>query len=176
MRVSVMMHLPALVMTGHTEKAFRAIHDLRLAVRGLYGEGTEAHGEFYQISNQITIGRDEHEIVDDLQAVIEGLVSYELQARARMLDEEMSKLEDRVWRGYATLTHARIISSEEAMKHLSSLRLGIGIGLMPDISIQDLNRIFLNIQPAHLQRMVGRELSSAERDLARADYIREQLG
>lgn len=176
MRVSVMTHLPALVMTGHIEKAFRAVHDLRLAVRGFYGEGTEALGEFYQISNQITLGRAEGEILGDLQAVIDSLVSYETKARQRLLSKDHALLEDRVCRAYAILRSARMMTTEEAMTHLSSLRLGVHLALLPDLDIATLNRLCLFVQPAHLQRMEGRQGGAEERDFARARYLRRTLG
>ncbi len=175
MRVSVMLHLPGLVMSRHLEKAFRAVHDLRLAVRGFYGEGTEAHGEFYQISNQITLGRTEAEIIADLRAVIEGLVAYERKARDKLLEISRVKLEDRVWRAYATLRHARLLNSEEAMKHLSSVRLGASLEMIPGLAVPFLNAIFIYSQPAHLQRLEGRELPAEERDEVRATYIRQRL-
>lgn len=175
MRVSVMMHLPALVMTGHIEKAFRAVHDLRLAVRGFYGEGTEALGEFYQISNQITLGRAEEEIIADLQAVIDSLVAYETKARQRLLSKEHTVLEDRVCRAHAILRHARMMTTEEAMTHLSSLRLGVHLALLPELDISALNRLCLFVQPAHLQRMEGRQSSAEDCDFARARYLRDAL-
>ena len=170
LRASVMVHLPALVMTKHMKMAFQAVHDLRLTVRGLYGEGTEAYGELYQISNQIACGRAEEEIVEDLQSMVEGLLRYEDEAREQLRGHERGKLEDRIWRSYAALKHARLMSSEEAMKHLSSLRLGIAMGLVPRPELPALNRLFLFSQPAHLQRMAGRELAQEERDEARARY------
>ena len=173
LRASVMVHLPALVMTQHLKKAFRAVHDLRLTVRGLYGEGTEAYGELYQISNQIALGRAEEEIVEDLRTMVEGLLRYEDEARERLRGREMGKLEDRIWRSYGALRHARLMSSEEAMRHLSSLRLGIAMGLIPRPELQALNRLFLFSQPAHLQRLEGRELAQEERDAARARFLRD---
>lgn len=176
MRVSVMVHLPALAMTRHIEKAFRAVHDLKLTVRGLYGEGTEAQGEFYQISNQITLGRGEEDIIRDLEAVIDGIVSYEKKARERLMEKERLKVEDAVWRSWAALTHARLMTSEEAMRHLSAVRLGTYLGLVPPLECRTLNRIFIFMQPAHLQRMAGRELPPEERDALRAGFIRRELG
>ncbi|MFH0910015.1 MAG: protein arginine kinase [Planctomycetota bacterium] len=175
LRASVMLHLPALVMTRHIEKAFRAIAKLNLAVRGLYGEGTEAHGDFYQISNQITIGRREEEILDDLRAVIDQVVAYEDSARKSLLKKEPAKLEDRVWRSFAILRNARILSSEEAMRHLSSIRLGTHLGILEAIDTRMLNEMFVYSQPAHLQKLEGRELVAAERDTVRASLIRRRL-
>jgi protein arginine kinase len=175
LRASVMVHLPALVMTRHIEKAFRAIAKLNLAVRGLYGEGTEAHGDFYQISNQVTIGRDESEILEDLQVVIDQVVAYEASDRAALMKSEPMKLEDRVWRSHATLSSARIITSEEVMRHLSSIRLGMHLDLLPDLEPSKLNEIFVFSQPAHLQKGEGKELVAAERDVVRAQMVREQM-
>lgn len=175
LRASVMIHLPALVMTDHIDKALRAVHDLRLAVRGLYGEGTEAQGDLYQISNQITTGRDEGQILEDLQAAIDGLIQYEKRARERLWDNDRAAVEDRVWRAHALLQSARLINTEEAMQHLSSVRLGMYLRLIPTMQMARLNRIFLNIQPAHLQRMEGADLDASARDAARATYIRREF-
>lgn len=175
MRVSVMLHLPALVMTKNVERAFRAIHDLRLAVRGFYGEGTEALGELYQISNQITLGRSEREIIDDLRAVIEELAEYEKRSRQKLLAGDRLRLEDRVFRAFSILQNARVIASEEAMQHISSIRLGMSLGLLPPVPAQTLNRIFLFSQPAHLQQMHGGKIAARDRDAIRAEFIRTNL-
>jgi len=175
LRASVMVHLPALVMTRHIEKAFRAIAKLNLAVRGLYGEGTEAHGDFYQISNQITVGRSEADILEDLRSVIDQVVAYESSDRALLLKKQPTKLEDRVWRSHAILSSARIISSEEVMKHLSSIRLGMHLQILRDIDTPALNAMFIRSQPAHLQKLEGKELAAGERDIARAGLIRRLM-
>ena len=176
LRVSVMLHLPALVMTRHIEKVFRAVYEMRMAVRGFYGEGTEAFGELYQISNQITCGRSELDIIDDMEAVIGAIIQYEEKARNELATRDRSQLEDRVWRSWGLLKNARLMTSEEAMRHLSSLRLGIVMGVFDSIDLRELQRLFLYSQPAHLQRLEGRELESNDRDLARAKFIRDQLG
>lgn len=176
LRVSVMLHLPALVMTRHIEKVFRAVYEMRMAVRGFYGEGTEAFGELYQISNQITCGRSELDIIDDMEAVIGAIIQYEEKARAELATSDRSQLEDRVWRSWGLLRNARLMSSEEAMRHLSSLRLGVVMGVFDNIDLHELQKLFLYTQPAHLQRLEGRELESGDRDVARARYIRHELG
>lgn len=175
LRASVMLHLPALVITRHLEKAFRAISKLNLAVRGLYGEGTEAHGDFYQISNQITIGRSEDDILGDLRVVIDQVVAYERSARQGLMGKEIIKLEDRFWRSYGILQNARIISSEEVMRHLSAVRLGLHLGIIEDIDLPTLNEMFIFSQPAHLQKMNAKELGPSERDIVRAKFIRNKL-
>ena len=176
LRVSVMLHLPALVMTQHIEKVFRAVYEMRMAVRGFYGEGTEASGELYQISNQITCGRSEEYILEDMEATIHGIIDYEEKARAELAEKGRNRLEDRVWRSLGLLRNARIMSSDEAMRHLSSLRLGVVMGVLDNPGLRDLQRLFLFIQPAHLQKMEGRELDSEARDLARAEFLRKRLG
>ncbi|MBN1256533.1 MAG: protein arginine kinase [Planctomycetes bacterium] len=175
LRASVMLHLPALVMTRHIEKAFRAIVKLNLAVRGLYGEGTEAHGDFYQISNQVTIGRGEDDILTDLRGVIDQVVAYEDSARKKLLEEESVKLQDRIWRSHAILANAHIISSEEVMRHLSNIRLGIHLKILKDIETPILNKMFIFSQPAHLQKLEGKELAADERDIVRASLIRRHM-
>ncbi len=176
LRVSVMLHLPALVMTRHIEKVFRAVYEMRMAVRGFYGEGTEAYGELYQISNQVTCGRGEVDIIDDMEAVIAAIIQYEEKARIELATSERSQLEDRVWRSWGLLKNARLMSSEEAMRHLSSLRLGVVMGVFDNVKLQEVQKLFLYTQPAHLQRLEGRELESGDRDVARARYIRDELG
>lgn len=176
LRVSVMLHLPALVMTRHIEKVFRSVYEMRMAVRGFYGEGTEAFGELYQISNQITCGRSELDIIDDMEAVIGAIIQYEDKARRELATTERSQLEDRVWRSWGLLRNARLMSSEEAMRHLSSLRLGVVMGVFDSVDLPELQKLFLYTQPAHLQRLEGRELDSGDRDVVRARFIRSELG
>jgi len=175
MRASVMLHLPAVVMTGELEKVFRAVLKINLAVRGLYGEGTQATGDFYQISNQVTLGVSEAEILERLTSVVPQIVLYERRARQALLRESRASLEDRIWRAYGLLTHARQMSSEEALHLLSALRMGIHMEIVPDIPIETINRIFLLVQPAHLQKLQGAELGDEERGFVRANFIRSQL-
>jgi len=176
-RVSVMLHLPALKLTGEIERVLRAAKDMNLAVRGLFGEGTEATGDFFQVSNQVTIGRTESDIVNEFRTVIvPRIVDYERLARQALLDEKSRALDDRIFRSYGTLRHARTISSEETLLHLSHLRLGVHIGRIKDISIDTLNQLFLETQPAHLQKSHGGRLTGEQRSAARADLIRKRLG
>ncbi|MDR1612536.1 MAG: protein arginine kinase [Planctomycetota bacterium] len=176
LRVSVMLHLPALVMTQHIEKVFRAVYEMRMAVRGFYGEGTEAYGELYQISNQVTCGRTEEDILADMEATIQSVILYEEKARRELAGNAKNRLEDRIWRSWGALKNARLMSSEEAMRHLSSLRLGLVMGMMNKFELRDLQRLFLLSQPAHLQRIKGRELDSDARDAERAEFLRKRLG
>ncbi len=175
LRVSVMMHLPALVMTREIEKVFQAVTKVNLAVRGLYGEGTQASGDFYQISNQRTLGKSEVEIIENLEGIVPRIVEYEKMARGKLLSENRATLEDRVWRAFGMLSSARTISSEETMHLLSSVRLGANLGLLKDTPITAVNELFILTQPAHLQITRGMELDAAARNVTRADFIRERL-
>ncbi|MCY3023200.1 MAG: protein arginine kinase [Planctomycetota bacterium] len=175
LRVSVMLHLPALVLTRHIEKVFQAVAKINLAVRGLYGEGTEASGHFYQISNQVSLGRSEEEIVKNVEHVIPTIVRYEHNARQTLLAKDRKRLEDRVWRAYGMLKYAQLLPSDEAMMLLSALRMGVHLGLLKDVSLRTVNELFILIQPAHLQKLTGRALEPMERDVKRAEFVRSKL-
>ena len=175
-RVGVMLHLPALVQTKQIDKVFRALHKINLAVRGLYGEGTQAFGDFYQISNQQTLGKSETDLIRNLSDVIPQIISYERTARQALVNERQQHLHDQVSRAYGTLKTARTISSEETMHLLSSVRLGINLGLIDDLEIPTVNEMFIHTQPAHLQKLQGTTLEVDERNVARASYLRSRLG
>jgi len=175
LRASVMMHLPALVITRQIEKVFQAIARMRLAVRGLYGEGTQASGDFYQISNQVTLGKTEEEILETLNLTIPRIIQYEEKARETLARESEAFLDDRIWRAIGLLSHSRQMSSEEATTLLSAVRMGINMARIQDVDIDTINMLFIGSQPGHLQMMHGRELSPEERDMERADFIRESI-
>ena len=175
-RVGVMLHLPALVQTKQIDKVFRALHKINLAVRGLYGEGTQAFGDFYQISNQQTLGKSETDLIRNLSDVVPQIISYERTARQALVNERQQHLHDQVSRAYGTLKTARTISSEETMHLLSSVRLGINLGLIDDLEIPTVNEMFIHTQPAHLQKLQGTTLEVDERNVARASYLRSRLG
>jgi protein arginine kinase len=176
MRASVMLHLPALVMTKEIEKVFQAVTKINLAVRGLYGEGTQASGDFYQISNQVTLGKSESSVIDNIKRVVPRIILYERNVREHLMTESRVSLEDRVFRAYGILRNARSISSEESTNHLSALRLGVSLGLIEDLGRAKVNELFILTQPGHLQRSAGRELDPRERDERRATFLREKLG
>ncbi len=175
MRASVMLHLPVLVMTKHIEKVFRALQKINLAVRGLYGEGSRASGDFYQISNQVTLGKSEQQILNEIRAVIPQIITYERQARQTMLRERRQVLQDSVSRASGTLKSATMMTSEETMDLLSKVRLGINVGLLDDITLTTVNELFLHTQPAHLQKLMGTTLDGEERNAAQARYLRNRL-
>jgi len=175
-RVSVMLHLPALKLTKEIERVARAAKDLRLAVRGLYGEGTDAVGDLYQISNQTTLGRSEEEIIETFgRNAIPNIVEYENVARDSMARHRPYQLDDKIWRAYGILSNARRISSEETQTLLSPIRMGIHVGRFKEFDIATLNEIFLHTQPAHLQKMHGNTLDDEQRGTVRADYLRRRL-
>ena len=175
MRVSVMLHLPALVITRQIEKVFRSLQKISLAVRGLYGEGSQAMGDFYQISNQITLGRSETELIKQVGDIVPVIINYERQARDFLIRESHENLHDRVSRAYGILRTAQTISSEETMHLLSSVRMGVNLGLIDDLEIPTVNELFIHTQPAHLQKLSGVELDTADRNIERARYLRRHL-
>jgi len=175
MRVSVMLHLPALVLTKQIEKVFRALQKISLAVRGFYGEGSQFMGDFYQVSNQITLGRAEPDLLKQVAEVVPVIIEYERQARGFLVKESKKDLHDRVSRAYGILCTAQTISSEETMHLLSSVRMGINLGLISDLEISVLNKLFMHTQPAHLQKLRGMELDSADRNIERAGYLQRHL-
>ncbi|MFW6132631.1 MAG: protein arginine kinase [Planctomycetota bacterium] len=176
LRVSVMLHLPALKMTGEIEKVFRAAQDMRLAIRGLYGEGTEAGGDFFQISNQTTLGKTEQQIVEEFfQQTMPHFIEYERRAREGLMKNRKTALEDKIHRSLSLLRAARLMSSDETMHLLSLVRLGANLGRLPEMDLRTVNELFLLSQPAHLQRVCGREMDDAERAEARAEFIRRRL-
>jgi protein arginine kinase len=175
MRSSVMLHLPALVLAKQIDKVFRALQKINLAVRGLYGEGTRASGDFYQISNQVTLGKSEATILTEIREVIPQIIAYERQARQTLVRESRQALQDRVSRAFGTLCSATMMTSEETMDLLSSVRLGINMGLLEEITIPTVNELFIHTQPAHLQKLMGAPLDGEERNSARARYLRSRL-
>ncbi|MFO1020676.1 MAG: protein arginine kinase [Planctomycetales bacterium] len=174
-RVSVMLHLPALVLTKEIQKVFQALHKIGLAVRGLYGEGSQAMGDFYQISNQVTLGKSEEQIIRNVKDVIPNIIAYERRVRDALIKDNRQSLHDQVSRAYGILRTAQTISSEETMHLLSSLRMGINLGLIENLPIPTVNELFIYTQPAHLQKLHKSTLESGERNVARAAYLRQKL-
>jgi len=175
LRASCMLHLPSLVLTKQVNKILQALAKLNLATRGLYGEGSSATGNFFQISNQVTLGQKEEDIIAGFEKVIRQMISHEKEARQYLVEKRKAKFEDQIWRALGTLKSARVISSGEAVQLLSLVRLGMDMGLIVNLKYTDLNSLFLLMQPAHLQKLSGRALGSSERDVRRADLIREKL-
>lgn len=174
-RVSVLLHLPALVLTKEIQKVFKALQKISVAVRGLYGEGSQAMGDFYQISNQQTLGKSEGQIIKSLKDVVPTIISYERKVRSALVKENRQRLHDQVSRAFGVLKTAQTISSEETTHLLSSVRLGVNLGLLDELPIETVNELFLHTQPAHLQKLRRAHLESAERNVARAAYLRQRL-
>jgi len=176
-RISVMLHLPALQMTGEIEKVKRAAKDMQLAVRGFYGEGTEAIGDLFQISNQVTLGRTERELMTDFQEVIiPQIIDYEQKARRKLAEKRPVLLDDKIFRAWGVISQARLLGSEETLYLLSQVRLGVSMGRLQTTDIHTVNELFLLTQPAHLQKITERPLTGSERRAYRAAFVRQRLG
>ena len=175
LRASVMMHLPGLVLTQQMNHIIPAINQLGLVVRGIYGEGSQALGNIFQISNQITLGKSEKDIVEDLTSVVQQIIAQERSARDALVKTSHIQLEDRVFRSYGILSNARIIGTKEAATCISDVRLGIDIGYIKNISKSILNELMILTQPGFLQKYAGGPLRTHERDIRRAALIREHL-
>jgi protein arginine kinase len=175
LRASVMLHLPALVHMKQIDKVFQAASRTGLAVRGFNGEGTPAMGDLYQISNQVTLGRGEGEILSGLMDLLPRLLEYEERCRQELASRGRVKLEDKCHRALALLRSARTMGSEEAMQHLSSVRLGVVLGVLQGLDLTRVSELFVLAQPAHLQKLEGRPLETDERDQRRASFLRARL-
>ncbi len=175
LRVSVMVHLPGLALTGNLKQTLQLVTRLGLAVRGLYGEGSESAGNIFQLSNQTSLGLKEEEIIDNISGVIGQVVERERKARQYLLREREVEIKDRVWRAYGTLAYAQKITSEEAVSLLSDLKLGIDLEIIKEIDPAILSQLMVLIRPATLQRINNRELDEIERDIKRAELIKKKL-
>jgi len=176
MRISMMLHLPALIVINEMDKVLRSLQKANLTVRGLYGEGSQILGDLYQISNRVTLGKSEAEMIVKMTDLIPQIVAYERQARDFLLKDRREIILDRCSRALGALRTARTIDSVETIQHLSSLRLGIHTGLLEGIDIATINSLLLHMQPAHLQKMQGADTSQADQDIVRASYIRQMMG
>lgn len=175
-RFSVMLHLPALKITNEIERLRRAAKDLHLAVRGYYGEGSDSAGDFYQISNQVTLGRSEEELLDEFQnRILPQIIAYEREARRALIERSPTLLDDRTHRALAILRTARLLGVEEAMKLLSRVRLGIHTGRLTTVDPNIINQLFLQVQPAHLQLQTDSDLNPDQLREARARIVRQSL-
>ena len=175
-RVSAMLHLPGLVFGEQINQIVQAVNKLGLAVRGFYGEGTEALGNIFQVSNQMTLGEKEAEIVERLSKVIAQVIEHEENARGSLLEKKPKTLFNHIGRAYGILANAHTISSKETMNHLSLMRMGIDLGMFPGTQKSLVDELFVITQPGHLQKQFSEKLGSEERDLLRADMLRSRLG
>ena len=175
LRASVMLHLPALSIAKQLEKVFQALSRIKYTIRGFAGESSPAMSDLFQVSNQLSLGKSEKDIISELENVIPEIIKYERTWRTKLLDDQAHRLTDRINRAYGILKYTQNISSEEAMELLSMVRLGIHLNLVKAPSLQTINDIFIMTQPAHLQKMAKRPLTSAERDVLRATFIRNKF-
>ena len=175
LRGSVMLHLPALVFTGQIDKVLQATAKLGLNIRGLFGEGSDATGNVFQVSNQVSLGRTEEDLIDSIERIINQIILREEMTRKNILSKNKEALVDRVWRAYGTLKSAHIITSNETIALLSAIRLGVDLGIVKNLDRRMVNELFLLTQPGHLQKLEGKALDSNQRDIKRADLIREKL-
>jgi protein arginine kinase len=175
MRASVLMHLPGLVLTKEISKVLAGLQQVGLTYRGLYGEGSEVVGNFFQVSNQTTLGRTEEELLEGLNRVVRFLIQREEEARRVLLRDAGYIIEDKLWRAYGTLRYARSLTFDEAMNYLSGVRLAVGLKLIAGLSVYTLNKLLIFSQAAHLAYAEGRALNESEANLARARYVRQVL-
>jgi protein arginine kinase len=175
LRASVLIHLPGLVLTKEIAKVLAGLQQMGLTYRGLYGEGSEVVGNFFQISNQTTLGRTEEELLDHLTRVVRHVIEREEEARRVLLRDAGYIIEDKLWRAYGTLRYARSLSFDEAMNLLSGLRLAVGLKLIAGLSVYTLNKLLIFSQLAHLAHAEGRALTQSDGNLARARYVRQVL-
>ena len=175
MRGSVLIHLPGLVLTKEIGKVLASLQQMGLTYRGLYGEGSEVVGNFFQISNQTTLGRSEEELLDQLLRVVGHVVEREAEARRVLLRDAGYIIEDKLWRAYGTLRYARSLTFDEAMNYLSGVRLAVGLKLITSLSVYTLNKLLIFSQAAHLAYAEGRVLTESETNLSRARYVRKAL-
>jgi protein arginine kinase len=175
LRASVMVHIPGLRLLNEVDPIIKGLTKIGLAVRGLLGEGTEASGNMFQISNQTTLGEAESVIIERLEQIVAEIASHEKNARARLMEQRESHVRDSVGRAYGILSHARVLSSREMLDMLSGLRLGCELGMIKGLEMGDINRLMLYTQPGHLQKAEGRTSNPDERDEMRARLVRETV-
>jgi protein arginine kinase len=175
MRASVLIHLPGLVLTKEMSKVLASLQQMGLTYRGLYGEGSDVVGNFFQISNQTTLGKTEDELLDDLVRVVKTVIAREEDSRRLLLRDAGYIIEDKVWRAYGTLRYAKSLTFDEAMNYLSGVRLAVGLKLISGLSVYTLNKLLIFSQLAHLAHAEGRALTESESNLARARYVRQTL-
>jgi len=175
LRASVLVHLPALVLTKEIGKVLQGLSQVGLTYRGLYGEGSEVVGNFFQLSNQTTLGKSEEDLIDHLDRIVQQVIQYETQARNVLLRDAAAVTEDKIWRAYGLLRYARSLAFDELMNLLSGVRLGASLKLLPGVRVYSLNKLMVFTQPAHLDQAAGRDLSPAESDAHRAALVRRVL-
>lgn len=174
-RASVMMHLPALTITKNINNIVNTVTQVGMTIRGIYGEGSNVMGNMYQVSNQVTLGLSEEEIINNLTAVTKKIIDQEEKARELLYEKQRDELEDDIYRSLGILKYARVISTSEALNLLSRVRMGIEMGIIKDIEMNKINNLLVNIQPATLQLISGIDAGAGQRDKSRAKILRNEL-
>ncbi len=175
LRASMLVHIPALVLTKQIDKVIHSITQMGLAVRGFFGEGSDVVGNLFQISNRTALGTSEVDIIETLERVVTQVLEYERKAQDILLRNAKNEIEDKVWRSYGILKYCRKVTWRDVMSFASAVRLGISLGMIKDVSIATLNKILFTTQPAHLQNRFGRRMDPNERDVIRAEVVRKAL-
>lgn len=175
MRASAMMHLPALVISNQMEKVVRAVNQLGIAVRGLFGEGSDASGSIFQISNQTTLGESEEEIIKRLSSVLKTIIDQEMNSREKILEKDPNKLFDKIGRAYGILQNSHLLSSSECMNLASLVRFGVDLEMFSEETRNTVDRMFIECQPGHIQHLAGKSIDTNERDAFRSEYLRKQF-
>ncbi len=175
LRASTLVHLPALVVTNEIEKIIRELHTKKILVRGLFGEGSEVKGNFFQLSSSVSLGRREEDIVSLVTEVVKDIVDMERDARADLMKNAKVQMEDKIWRAYGILRYAHLLTTEEVINLSSAVRLGVGLGIIRDVTLKQLNKLLIYIQPAHLQLFYDKKMDNYERDQKRALFVKELL-
>ena len=175
LRASVLVHLPGLVHSGKIKKVLEKLNKIGFLVKGFYGDETIVEGNFFQISNQMTLGREEEEIVEGLHKTVLQVIEYENIAREFLLKNARTQVEDKVWRAYSVLKNARLLSNGEFVNLSSAVRFGIGLGILKEVKLQNLNKLLVFTQPAHLEKRTGKMINPGDIDARRALFVRENL-
>jgi len=175
LRASILIHLPALVLTKEIQRVIRSVNQLGLAVRGYHGEGSDVVGNFFQISNQTSLGKNEREIVNSLTSVVNQIIDYEKRASEMLLKEAKSQIEDKIWRSLGILKTSRVLSTHEFMNLNSAVRFGHYLQILKKPDVKTLNELMVLVQPGHIQAQLGKEAEPAERDVVRADIVRQRF-
>lgn len=175
LRASALVHLPALVITREIEKVVRKLHAKKILIRGLFGEGSEVKGNFFQLSSSISLGRYEEDIIALVTEIVKDVVEMERNAREVLMKNAQSQIEDKIWRAYGILRYAHLLTSEEVINLSSAVRLGVGLGIIRDVTLKQLNKLLIYHQPAHLQLIYNKKMDDYERDQRRALFVKEIL-
>ncbi len=176
LRASALIHLPALVLTRDIDKTIKKLSETKIAVRGLFGEGSEVKGNFFQLSSSASLGRKEENIISLVTEIIKEIVERERSVREVLMKNAKSQVEDKIWRAYGVLKYAHLLSSDEVINLSSAVRLGVGLGIIRDVTLKQLNKLLIYLQPAHLQLFYNKEMDNYERDTKRALLVKEIMG